>query len=305
MKLNSQSLAIHRLDSENFSAKDKKLLLDVLKKEYKYEKDDSDTWAKAQARKEHAKKREILAQLEAQHINTSTIELIKRDLYPDYNGAQESSETLSQSIDPITWTEIDNFSKNNKNTIQWEALEKIKNISFTKEKLPGGIKKFTLNGKVFTSMSWDKYDGTFRYKDFNKNPEDSTKWRSLDQFNRNPNYKNLLTESWAQSFKDINELCTFHCSLLQDIADELKMNINITSEFLDNSSNDSIINNLMTYLRTLTGENIVIPYKIDPDTNLASYFVCNFDYLWVFRDLNYDLKYYLSFFSEVGASRST
>jgi hypothetical protein len=43
MKLNSQSLAIHRLDSENFSAKDKKLLLDVLKKEYKYEKDDSDT----------------------------------------------------------------------------------------------------------------------------------------------------------------------------------------------------------------------------------------------------------------------
>jgi hypothetical protein len=43
MKLNPQSLAIHRLDSKNFSDKDKQLLLDVLKAEYKYEKDESAT----------------------------------------------------------------------------------------------------------------------------------------------------------------------------------------------------------------------------------------------------------------------
>ncbi len=286
------------------SDKDKQLLLDVLKQEYKYEKDESNTWAKAEARKKHAEKREILGKLEAQWINSSRIELIKWDLYPDYNSTQDSSETLSQSIDSDTWQEIENFSKNN-NTIQWESLNKIKNIPFTKEILPGGIKKFTLNGKVFTSMSWDKYKfGDFRHKDFNKDPKDYTKWRSLDVFNKNPNYKKLLTESWSQSFKNIAELCTFHCSLLQDIADELKINVTIDADYLDNSSNDDIIENLMTYLRTLTGENIVIPYKIDPKTNLVSSLDCYNDNRWVSRDYDYVLNR-LSFFSKVGVSRST
>jgi hypothetical protein len=304
MKLNPQSLAIHRLDSKNFSDKDKQLLLDVLKAEYKYEKDESATWAKAQARKKHAKKREILAELEAQWINPSRIELIKWDLYPDYNSSQDSSE-IKEGIDPVTWQEIQDFAHNNTYTIQWEELEKIKNIPFTKETLPGGIKKFTLNGKVFTSMSWDKYKfGAFIYRNLNKDPDNYTKWRSLGEFNKNPSYQKLLTESWAQPFEDINELCTFHCSLLQDIADELKMNINITSEFLDNSSNDNIINNLMTYLRTLTGENIVIPYKIDPDTNLVSSLDCSSFNRWVFRVISSGISRF-SFFSKVGASHST
>ena len=83
----------------------------------------------------------------------------------------------------------------------------------------------------------------------------------------------MLTQAGAvhQNFEENRDMMF---SIMQSFADELKLGVTIDFDFINNSSNDNITNTISSYMKTVFGTNIVIPYQINNKTGLVSSLGC-------------------------------
>ncbi len=151
-RLNPQSNTIRNLDKGIFSHNEKQELIDALKTNRSYKKDEN---KKTASLEQNRNKIDILKKLENQWVEESVIENVKWSLYPEYKQYQsqktsESSEHLGMNEELIQEAIGRNKIYNKKYNTDKQVREVCSKLNYTRESLGNGREKHMINGIPFS-----------------------------------------------------------------------------------------------------------------------------------------------------------
>lgn len=227
-------------------------------------------------------------QTEIETNNFQKQEILQNGWWNQEEIIKSKEAATSENIDDLTRSEIEAYSNANRYCLQWEKLQKLKWLKYSRTTNSNGIIQHMIGDIHCTSMISEQYPyGAFTYKDLNNNVNDYSQWRDWDNLNKNYEYNNMLQLSGAvhQSFEQQN---TMIFGIMQQIVDQLWLWVKIDLNFVDSDSskNDDITDIIMRWMRSIFGTKFVIPYKIDNRTGLVSILDWSGIHCWVYRNLD-------------------
>ena len=243
-------------------------------------------------------------QTEIETNNFQKQEILQNGWWDQAEIIKSKEAATSENIDDLTRAEIEEYSASNGNCLQWEELQKLRWLKYSRARNSNKIVQHTLGDIQCTSMISEQYPrGSFLFSNLNKEEGNGyLKWRNFDNLQSNYFYNHMLKLSWSvhQSLKEHNRMIF---GIMQQIADQLWLDVTIGLNFVDNSNNDTTTELLLKGMRSIFGADFVIPYKLCGWDDPVSYIHCNDDLCAVTRNTG---SYHTIFasFSAIGSSAS-
>ena len=278
-QLEPQSNSIRKLDPKIFSYEKKKEIIETLKKDNNYVKDEN---LKNEKIDHHKKKQDVLKKLEEDGTNEEDISRVKSILYPDHK-----TESVEDTLEWVTEEMKSNMDYRNgemsdSNKVWKEDMEKL-------YKLPLSVREEwgerIVNREWFWEF-WSTINSGMEYRDMDKDGK-----REVDNLSESKRFLEFKDKVKGMEMMSVKQHIELMNMVWKQLGIEDKIDLNYINTVFkkypnENLSKDNDLWRILRWLSVILGKWFVIPVSVDGkkvrsvgcDDNDSWVYVSSFDY---------------------------